>query len=685
MPVPASRRSIVSLRGLSVTLTGAAGAVEILRGIDLDLAAGETVSVVGPSGAGKTTLLMIIGGLERPSGGQVVVAGHDLRTLDEDGLARFRGRHVGIVFQSFHLIPTMTALENVAAPRELAGEADAFDRAREELAAVGLGHRLGHYPGELSGGEQQRVAIARALVNQPSLLLADEPTGNLDGATGAQVIDHLFARSRDNGATLVLITHERRLAGLCGRTIRMVDGRIEAQGMAPPDDPGRSGSRSRSQAGARIQVRASSPMTRCRPDPDRRRALRSASIRIPGAAPRRPGAPGVRDLSRLSRARGRGHRRGAVDGDLHRHRAARGRTGDPRGRSRPARGLPGPRAGRSGPPGTGRGGGHPLRGDAHHGPSAGRRRGGRARRAQGGGRPVSPVRPGRGARGRRRAGFPRHGAPGAGEPGGGRRGPRRRGPGRRGPGRRGSGRCRGMGSARGSCARRASGARRRGLPRHRRHHPRSAGHDRARARPGRLGRAFRLLAPGPGEPRCARRLRSRPRRQPRLPPVRAASGRGRQPGCGPGDARREVRGYGMADAHLRRRGAGDPAHGGAARLLPEPGRADRAAGRWGRGRQRGAGLARHPARGHRHPEVHRCGALDRLLHLSLAAHGDRGARGPGRARDRGAGAGGGGRVAREAAAHAGGAGDLSGGARHRDPVRPPHRGHVHAVAALPRP
>ena len=238
MPVPASRRSIVSLRGLSVTLTGAAGAVEILRGIDLDLAAGETVSVVGPSGAGKTTLLMIIGGLERPSGGQVVVAGHDLRTLDEDGLARFRGRHVGIVFQSFHLIPTMTALENVAAPRELAGEADAFDRAREELAAVGLGHRLGHYPGELSGGEQQRVAIARALVNQPGLLLADEPTGNLDGATGGQVIDHLFARSRDNGATLVLITHERRLAGLCGRTIRMMDGRIEALEMAPPDDHG---------------------------------------------------------------------------------------------------------------------------------------------------------------------------------------------------------------------------------------------------------------------------------------------------------------------------------------------------------------------------------------------------------------------------------------------------------------
>ena len=232
MPISAAPRRIVSLRGLNVTLTGAAGAVEILRGIDLDLAPGETVSVVGPSGAGKTTLLMIVGGLERPSGGEVTVADHDLRTLDEDGLAQFRGRHVGIVFQSFHLIPTMTAVENVAAPRELAGEADAFERARAELDAVGLGHRLGHYPGELSGGEQQRVAIARALVNRPSLLLADEPTGNLDAATGAQVMDHLFARSRDNGATLVLITHETRLAEMCGRTIRMADGRIATT--APP-------------------------------------------------------------------------------------------------------------------------------------------------------------------------------------------------------------------------------------------------------------------------------------------------------------------------------------------------------------------------------------------------------------------------------------------------------------------
>ena len=241
MPNHASPRSIVSLRSLSVTLTGAAGAVEVLRDIDLDLATGETVSVVGPSGAGKTTLLMIIGGLQRPTTGQVAVAGHDLGTLDEDGLAQFRGRHVGIVFQAFHLIPTMTALENVAAPRELAGEADAFERAGEELAAVGLGQRVGHYPGELSGGEQQRVAIARALVNRPGLLLADEPTGNLDAATGDQVMTHLFGRSRDSGAALVLITHEPRLAGLCDRTVRMADGRVEVPGsqVRSPVAPGR--------------------------------------------------------------------------------------------------------------------------------------------------------------------------------------------------------------------------------------------------------------------------------------------------------------------------------------------------------------------------------------------------------------------------------------------------------------
>ena len=242
-------RSIVSLENLAVTLTGAAGPVEVLRGIDLDLAAGESVSVVGPSGAGKTTLLMVIGGLERPTAGRVEVAGKDLEALDEDALARFRGAHVGIVFQAFHLIPTMTAIENVAAPRELAGAADAFERAREELAAVGLDHRLGHYPGELSGGEQQRVAIARALVNRPDLVLADEPTGNLDAATGDQVMAHLFARSRDRGAALLLITHEAGLAARCNRTIRMADGRVESKppagsgvpraerGPSPPEHP----------------------------------------------------------------------------------------------------------------------------------------------------------------------------------------------------------------------------------------------------------------------------------------------------------------------------------------------------------------------------------------------------------------------------------------------------------------
>ena len=252
-------RPIVSLTDLAVTLTGAAGPVEVLRGIDLDLAPGETVSVVGPSGAGKTTLLMVIGGLERPTAGRVEVAGEDLAALDEDGLARFRGAHVGIVFQAFHLIPTMTAIENVAAPRELAGAPDAFDRAREELAAVGLAHRLGHYPGELSGGEQQRVAIARALVNGPNLLLADEPTGNLDAATGDQVIGHLFDRSRERQAALLLITHEARLATLCDRTIRMADGRVEPEPRAGSGEPRVEGDPSPPERGAAGAADSGSP------------------------------------------------------------------------------------------------------------------------------------------------------------------------------------------------------------------------------------------------------------------------------------------------------------------------------------------------------------------------------------------------------------------------------------------
>ena len=227
-----THRPIVSLRGLSVTLSASAGPVDVLRGIDLDLEPGESVSVVGPSGAGKTTLLMVIGGLERPTLGEVRVADRSLDALDEDELARFRGHHVGIVFQSFHLIPTMTALENVAAPRELAGERDAFERARRELDSVGLGHRLNHFPGELSGGEQQRTAIARALVNRPEVLLADEPTGNLDAATGDQVMEHLLTRSRNERTTLVLITHEARLAARCDRSLRMADGRIKS--FSPP-------------------------------------------------------------------------------------------------------------------------------------------------------------------------------------------------------------------------------------------------------------------------------------------------------------------------------------------------------------------------------------------------------------------------------------------------------------------
>jgi putative ABC transport system ATP-binding protein len=217
---------IVELTDVRLNLASAAGTVNVLRGIDLDVGASETIGLVGPSGSGKSTMLMVIGGLERPTSGSVTVAGQDLGTLDEDGLARFRRDAIGIVFQSFHLIPTMTALENVAIPLELAGRDDAFAAARAGLAAVGLGPRVLHYPGQLSGGEQQRVALARAFAAGPKLLLADEPTGNLDTGTGRQVIDLLFALSVERGITLLLITHDHDLAQRCDRVVHMADGRI---------------------------------------------------------------------------------------------------------------------------------------------------------------------------------------------------------------------------------------------------------------------------------------------------------------------------------------------------------------------------------------------------------------------------------------------------------------------------
>ena len=225
---------LVALDEIRLSLASAAGPVEILRGITLTIMSGETVALLGPSGSGKTSLLMVLAGLERPTAGRVELAGQDLGRLDEDGLARLRRRHVGIVFQSFHLIPTMTAVENVAIPLELAGDRDAFAAAEAALARVGLGHRVGHYPGQLSGGEQQRVAIARAFAAGPQLLLADEPTGNLDGATGRAVIDCLFAEHARLGTALLLITHDAELAARCGREINLVDGRIAAERQAAP-------------------------------------------------------------------------------------------------------------------------------------------------------------------------------------------------------------------------------------------------------------------------------------------------------------------------------------------------------------------------------------------------------------------------------------------------------------------
>jgi putative ABC transport system ATP-binding protein len=218
--------TILSLRDTRLTLQGNAGPVEILRGITLDVTRGETLGLVGPSGSGKSSLLMLMGGLERATGGSVMALGQDLTAMNEDALARFRRDHMGVVFQSFHLIPTMTALENVATPLELAGKADAFDRAAEELRGMGLGARLDHYPSQLSGGEQQRVALARAAAPRPEILLADEPTGNLDGVNGQAIMDLLFGLRDRHGATLVLVTHSPELAGRCDRVVRLVDGQI---------------------------------------------------------------------------------------------------------------------------------------------------------------------------------------------------------------------------------------------------------------------------------------------------------------------------------------------------------------------------------------------------------------------------------------------------------------------------
>ena len=221
-------KPIVSLKDVRLTLASRAGPVEILRGVGLDIARGEAVAVVGPSGSGKTSLLMILAGLERATSGSVRIADHDFVRLGEDEVALVRGAEIGIVFQSFHLVPTMTALENVALPLEFAGDRGAGERARELLEEVGLGHRIDHFPAQLSGGEQQRVAIARALAPQPQLLLADEPTGNLDGRTGRAIIDLLFGLHRRRQTTLVLITHDEPLAAQCGRLLRMADGRIVA-------------------------------------------------------------------------------------------------------------------------------------------------------------------------------------------------------------------------------------------------------------------------------------------------------------------------------------------------------------------------------------------------------------------------------------------------------------------------
>lgn len=223
MPNP---ETSLSLKEVRLSLDGNAGPIDILKGISLSINMGETVGLTGASGSGKSSLLMVMGGLERATSGEISALGHDLSTMDEDALARFRLQYMGVVFQSFHLIPTMTALENVALPLELAGLEDAFTRAAQELSAVGLGARGSHYPAQMSGGEQQRTALARAVVTRPQILLADEPTGNLDAATGETVMDLLFDLRNKHGATLVLVTHAPELAARCDRVIELRDGKI---------------------------------------------------------------------------------------------------------------------------------------------------------------------------------------------------------------------------------------------------------------------------------------------------------------------------------------------------------------------------------------------------------------------------------------------------------------------------
>jgi putative ABC transport system ATP-binding protein len=224
--IAAADSIVIEARNLRLALGRPPAQVEILRGVDLSVSAGESVALLGPSGSGKSSLMAVLAGLERPTSGNVMVTGLAFDSLDEDALAVARRGRIGIVLQAFHLLPTMTALENVAVPLELAGESDAFARAKAELTAVGLGHRLDHYPAQLSGGEQQRVAIARALAPRPALLFADEPTGNLDAATGAAVMDLLFERQASTGATLFVITHDAGLAARCGRIVRLSDGHI---------------------------------------------------------------------------------------------------------------------------------------------------------------------------------------------------------------------------------------------------------------------------------------------------------------------------------------------------------------------------------------------------------------------------------------------------------------------------